>query len=480
MKVCTGFAHKLHHLIVCMWLSFLSDIKNGMSNVTGFVMPLILAGLFIPFRLNDSRVVVATLFPFFMSISGYIALGEALYCVFLPLVEKRETGELLTLESLFSGFSIVLAGSLVAACLKATIEVMLLSVLVLTVFSLASSPLVFVFLLIEPVGVLFFLAFFVPLLLLKMSTSKLDKIIGVVYVAAIAIPALSSNSEMNLLLTVHPLHTFFTLQSIIIGQFIPVFSSTGEVVLAISLFLIFLAIGGFTLKRWNRDRSISCAVSSEILNMSASENYQEEGSSVIFLISNEEEERYNFLRQWYQRTQGITGVSSVILLALPFQSLTVGKHMKLVSYSDRFFHAKQNLAQRQLLQGLETELSDYRKERVDHVSGAIRASLLLWEIAFLDRSYLFVGPDFSSITEREESVALLTKERRKQRAQPHVTIVCANSVDAMQAFPTSRFIAVDKYSRVLHTGIVHEQFTGSKGKLSENKFRALCGKPPVA
>lgn len=183
-------AHPLHHFLLCMRFSLLADVRNGMSNVVGIGFPLFLTLAALPFQLNNPQASTGSVFPFLMSLASYIAMGEALYCVFLPLVSKAETGELLTLESLLSGFAPLWWGLLTATSIKATGEIIVISLFLIAIFPSSLNIFILFFVVLEPLGVLFFSAFFIPLLLMRVSVKKLDKITGVLYgVIVFVIPA---------------------------------------------------------------------------------------------------------------------------------------------------------------------------------------------------------------------------------------------------------------------------------------------------
>lgn len=105
-----------------------------MSNVVGIGFPLFLTLASLPFQLNNPQALTGGVFPFLMSVGSYIAMGEALYCVFLPLVSKAETGELLTVQSLLGGFAPLWWGLLTAASIKATGETIVISLVLRAIF----------------------------------------------------------------------------------------------------------------------------------------------------------------------------------------------------------------------------------------------------------------------------------------------------------------------------------------------------------
>lgn len=480
-------AHLLHHFFLCMRFSLLTDVRNGMSNVVGIGFPLFLTLASLPFQLNNPQALTGGVFPFLMSVGSYIAMGEALYCVFLPLVSKAETGELLTVQSLLGGFAPLWWGLLTAASIKATGETIVISLVLRAIFPSPLNIFMLFFVLLEPLGVLFFSAFFIPLLLARVSVKKLDKITGVLYgVIAFVIPAFADNTVINLALTVDPLHTFFTVQSIVIGQFVPVFSSTEEKVFAIILMLAMLSISGAIVSKWNRKFTDSySAVDGEFCQLDSAENSRGnrscENESVIFLIGNDESNRTLFLSRWYhQRQQAGDAAPSALMLTMPYQELTVKQHMKLMAQVDPPLPHEQSSRFPVLLKAMEEELHPYQKVRIDHVSGLVRNVVMMWEIAHLNRAVYFFGPSFSSIAERKDCADLLADICAEQRKEKSMAVVSVNNLNEMQHFPSARFINLDNHGNIQLTGIVSEKFSDKQGKLSEEIFRDRCGKPPVA
>ena len=480
-------AHPLHHFLLCMRFSFLADVRNGMSNVVGIGFPLFLTLATLPFQLNNPQASNGAIFPFLMSVASYIAMGEALYCVFLPLVSKAETGELLTLESLLSGFAPLWWGLLSAASIKATGEIIVISLFLIAIFPSPLNIFILFFVVLEPLGVLFFSAFFMPLLLTRVSVKKLDKITGVLYgVIVFVIPAFADNTVINLILTVDPLHAFFTVQSIVIGQFISVLASTEEKVIAVILMLAMLIISGSIVRRWSRTFSPSSPVGEgEFCQWGAKDNrprnnHHGETDPVIFLIGNDEENRTLFLNRWYHQLQQAGDVPSALVLAVPYQELTVQQHMKLMAQVDPSLPQERSSRLPVLLKAMEEELRPYRKVRINHVSGSVRNAVMMWEIAHLNRSVYFFGPSFSSIAERKESADLLAYIYTEQRKEKSIAVLSVNNLNEMQHFPSARFLNLDNLGNIVLAGIVSETFSDEQGKLSEEIFREQCGKPPVA
>ena len=482
MTASVGQARPFHYFLLCMRFSFLADVRNGMSNVVGIGFPLFLTLASLPFQLNNPQASNGAIFPFLMSVASYIAMGEALYCVFLPLASKAETGELLTVQSLLSGFAPLWWGLLTAASIKATGETIVISLVLRALFPSPLNIFLLFFVLFEPLGVLFFSAFFIPLLLTRVSVKKLDKITGVIYaVIVFVIPAFADNTVINLALTVDPLHTFFTVQSIVIGRFVPVFSSTEEKVFAIILMLAMLSISGAIVSKWSRTFSPSYSVGEgELCQRGTKDNRHGETDPVIFLIGDGEENRTLFLSRWYHQRQQAGDVTSALVLTMPYQELTVKQHMKLMAQVDPPLPHEQSSRFPVLLRAMEEELHPYRKVRINHVSGSVRNVVMMWEIAHLDRSMYFFGPSFSSIAERKESADLLADICAEQRKEKSMAIVSVNNLNEMQHFPSARFINLDNQGNIQLTGIVGEKFSDKQGKLSEEIFRDRCGKPPVA
>lgn len=483
MTASVGQAWPFHYFLLCMRFSLLTDVRNGMSNVVGIGFPLFLTLASLPFQLNNPQALTGGVFPFLMSVASYIAMGEALYCVFLPLVSKAETGELLTVQSLLSGFAPLWWGLLTAASIKATGEIIVILLVLRAIFPSPLNIFMLFFVLLEPLGVLFFSAFFIPLLLARVSVKKLDKITGVIYgVIVFVIPAFADNTVINLALTIDPLHTFFTVQSIVIGQFVPVFSSTEEKVFAIILMLAMLSISGAIVSKWNRTFSPSYSVGEgELCQRGTKDNRHGETDPVIFLIGDGEENRTLFLSNWYgQRQQAGDAAPSALVLTMPYQELTVQQHMKLMAQADPPLPHKQSSRFPVLLKAMEEELHPYRKVRIDHVSGLVRNVVMMWEIAHLNRAVYFFGPSFSSIAERKDCADLLADICAEQRKEKSMAVVSVNNLNEMQYFPSARFINLDSHGNIQLTGIVSEKFSDKQGKLSEEIFRDRCGKPPVA